>query len=219
MPLIPRLIAEQKARQFITTIQDVCQEIHICGSIRRLDSRVKDIDLVIMTEDSHSLWQHLDEQANLGIIERGDRWGLSHRSLIFKGTPIEIYTCDQYNKGYIFWLRTGPAAASHYVMSQLVKHQSSVRFQAGYAWHVAYDDTNPAYDKKLGYAKLAKLKTDSEWEFFGLIGLQYIAPPARNEISYGQLHRTVTNPTPKILELVYYIEPPSEKLPKQQKLF
>ena len=217
MPLTNRLHAEQIALAYIETIIDLCVEAHIVGSIRRLKSLVKDIDLVILPEDIHALWQRLDQQVTQGIIEKGHSWGISHRSLTFKNINIEIFTADENNRGYKLWLRTGPAEPSHYVMIQLSKHKSTVRFQGGYAWHVDYDETNPAFDRNLGYAKIAKLKVSNEWQLFRLIGLSYIAPPARNEITYGRLNRSVDNPPAEALK-PYYIEKPVNQ-PRQLKMF
>lgn len=216
MPLTPRLIAETKALEYLELITDVSQETHIVGSIRRLDSVVKDIDLVVLPKDIHQLWQRLDEQVASGIIQRDDKWGLSNRSFTYKGMPVELYTCDEHNRGYKLWLRTGPGDTGKFLMTKLSQHKSIVRYNGGYAWHVDYDETNPAFDRSLGYAKIAKLIVKDEWSFFGLIGLDYIAPPARNPISYGRLNRTVENPSVRTLQAHYYAEPSN---PFQKSLF
>lgn len=216
--LYNRHYAENIAIEYITTIQDVAQESHICGSIRRLEQRVKDIDLVILPRNIHDLWARLDTQVAQGIIKRGDKWGKTYRNFKYKNLQIELYTCDEHNRAYIQWLRTGPGKLNTYVMTQLKRHQSSVRFQGGYAWHVTYDNTHPNFDTALGYAKLAKLKTENEYELFQLIGLPYVAPAARSEISYGRLNRIVNNPSDKALQAAFYIEKINTQ-PKQQKLF
>lgn len=198
--------AEAIARNYIETIDDVAQEAHIVGSIRRLKPTTKDIDLVVLPKSYNELWARLDKQAQDGIIQKGDSWGKTYRNFTYNAANIELYTCTPQNRGYILWLRTGSADLTQYTMTKLKQHQSIVRFQAGSAWHVDYNTAHPNYEEKFGYAKLAQLKVHNEWGFFDLIGLPFINPPGRNKIAFGSLHRTVNNPSVEILKAKFYIQ-------------
>lgn len=202
--IVPLLIAETIANDFLLELTSIINRYLIVGSIRRKDTRVTDIDLVIIAKSNAQLWQLINHQAELGIIEKGSKWGKIHRSLTYKNLNIEIYTATPDNYGYITWLRTGPAKSTQFVMTKLSKHKSTVRFSGGAAWHVDYNTLHPNYDSKLGYAKLAQLRVESEGAFFQLIGLPYIEPMNRNNISYGTLNRTVNNPPLQVLQQKFY---------------
>lgn len=85
--------AEAIARNYIETIDDVAQEAHIVGSIRRLKPTTKDIDLVVLPKSYNELWARLDKQAQDGIIQKGDSWGKTYRNFTYNAANIELYTC------------------------------------------------------------------------------------------------------------------------------
>lgn len=217
MPLHHHEDAWTIAERYIGTIENLCEETHIAGSLRRKAIRTTDIDLVVMPTRTDYLWSELDHQVDLGIIQKGDKWGNLFRNFIYNGVKVELYTCDPDNRGYKLWLRTGPGDAGKFLMSKLKQHESTVRFAGGYAWHVTYDSLHRNYDRYTGYAKLARLKVPDERAFFHLIGLHYIPPAARHNISYGTLNRSVDNPPVSVLKKNYYIEQPED--PKQPRLF
>ena len=204
--IVPLLIAETIANDFLLTLTSVIYRCLIVGSIRRCETRVTDIDLVIIPKSYSEFWALINHLLELGTIEKGAKWGKKSRSLKYKHLNIEIYTATEQNYGYITWLRTGPAESTQFVMTKLSKHKSTVRFSGGSAWHVDYNTLHPNYDPKLGYAKLARLKVESEGTFFQLIGLPYIEPINRNNISYGTLNRTVNNPPLQVLQQKFYIQ-------------
>ncbi len=204
--IVPLLIAETIANEFLLELTSVIYRYLIVGSIRRRDTRVTDIDLVIIPKSYSEFWALINHLLELSTIEKGAKWGNKHRSLTYKNLNIEIYTATPENYGYITWLRTGPAESTQFIMTKLSKHKSSVRFSGGSAWHVDYNSLHPNYDSKLGYAKLAQLRVESEGAFFQLIGLPYIEPTQRNNISYGTLNRAVKNPPLQVLQQKFYIE-------------
>lgn len=213
--------ARQIAWDFIDYIRNVCVFANEAGSIRRLAPTVSDIDIVCQPTSLAALWNRIERMEENGTIRPAiypdgkKRWGDTMRGFRYMGMRIELHTCDANNRGYIYWLRTGGGEKNQFVMSQLIKHQSAVRFSEGYAWHVSYDPEHPRYNRGNYYAKLAKLNIPDEQSFYKLLGMPYIAPQNRSEITYRRyLARGVNCPPAEALMLHY-----ADESERQGKLF
>lgn len=81
--------------------------------------------------------------------------------MMFEGIKCEIQLADQWNWGYIQWLRTGPGTANTYIMEFCSASRSPYRAKGGYWWR--------------GDECLA---IQTEQQLFEMLGMEYIAPPA-----------------------------------------
>lgn len=209
------------AADFIEYIQGVCHVCYEAGSIRRMSNTIGDIEIVVQPHSLAAIWNRIDRMLEAETIKKAiypddrKRWGDTMRGLVFSGMRIELHTADENNLGYKYWLQTGPGDKNHYLMGQLIKHQSPIRFDDGYGWHVSYDPTHPSFNRGLGYAKLSKLHIPTEQEFYTLVGMPYIPPTSRNEVRYRQyLARAVNCPPTEAFRIRYV-----DESTKQRKLF
>lgn len=213
----------QIAADFLEYIQNVSVFASEAGSIRRKSPSVGDIDIVVQPTSLAALWNRIDRMADNGTIRQAiysdgkKRWGDTMRGVIFMGMRIEIHTCDTHNRGYQLWLHTGGAEKNNFFMSMLIKHQSPVRFHDGYAWHVSYDIKHPLFNSGYSYAKLGKISVPDEQTLYTLIGMPFIAPQNRNEITYRRyLAKGINCPPAEALALRYVQD---ESAIRQPKLF
>lgn len=220
--IIPLYEARQIASDFMEYVRGVCIFAEIAGSVRRQKTSVSDIDIVLEPHNTAAIWNRIDNMLNSGTIKKavyGDgkfRWGENLRGVQFMGMKVEIHLCTPENRGYAYWLWTGEGDKNQYVMRQLIKHQSPIRFQDGFGWHVSYDQSHPQYNRGLGYAKIAKLNIPDEQSLYDLLGMPFIAPKNRNEITYRRyLERAINCPPAESIALRYAEIQPA----KQGKLF
>lgn len=192
----------------------------IAGSIRRGKPMVGDAEVVIEPKNLSAVWNRVEGLLNQGIISQADygagavRWGKTYRGLLYRGVKIELFVCDENNRGYVTWLRTGASQKNTYVMTRLKEHQSAVRMHGGYVWHVSYQKSVTGYSKDLGYAKLGKLIVPDEYTLYWLLGMDVVEPRLREELAYrSALERWVNTPSGDLLEALYVSEP------KQMSLF
>lgn len=220
--IIPLYEAKQIASDFMEYIHNLASFAEIAGSVRRQKSSVGDIDIVVQPHTAAAIWNRIDTMLNNGTIKKalyGDgktRWGENLRGVLFMGMKIEIHLCNPENRGYAYWLWTGEGDKNQYVMRQLIKHQSPIRFQDGFGWHVSYEDTHPKFNRGLGYAKIAKLNIPDEQTLYKCLGMPFIPPKNRTEITYRRyLERAINCPPSEAIALCYAEEQPI----KQGKLF
>jgi DNA polymerase/3'-5' exonuclease PolX len=202
-------------------IHGVSHFAEVAGSVRRLKPSVSDIDIVIQPHNTAAIWNRIDVMLDNGTVRKaiyGDgktRWGETYRGCLFMGMKVEIHLCTPENRGYIYWLYTGDGDKNQYVMRKLIEHQSLIRFHDGSAWHVSYDKNHPKFNVGFGYAKLARLAVPDEQTFYTLIGMPFIAPHNRSEITYRRyLERAINVPPLEAIQLRY-----AEEAQKQGRLF
>jgi DNA polymerase/3'-5' exonuclease PolX len=210
--------ARQITRDFMQYIGNVSYEASEAGSVRRLSPTVGDIDIVVRPHSLASLWNRIDRMLENGTIRQaiyGDgkkRWGDTSRGIYFMGMRLELTTADSDNWGYKLWLQTGKGDKNNFFMSQLIKFNSTVRFQDGYGWHVSYDKAHPRFNTGLGYAKLAKLSIPDEQTLYTLVGMPFIAPQNRVENTYRRyISKAVNNPPAEAIQLRYANEQPEHQ--------
>lgn len=193
--------AKDIADDLLASLANVCEDLYVCGSVRRNKPSVGDIEIVARPDKPHELLNRLDQMLAVGTIKKaeygnGHRWGDKYRGMIYQRVKVEIFIADRDNLGYIQWLRTGPGDANQYLMDMLKRHQSSIRLSDGYAWHVTYyGDT---------FEKINKLRIPTEWDFFRLFGMPLIPPAVRNVINYrSYLERGVKAPAADAIRALY----------------
>lgn len=173
------MIAIQDAAQTIAALGELLepysQRLGICGSVRRGKPAVKDAEILILPNDG--LWPALDALVEQGVVTKAlygeaqrPRWGFKHRAVDFDGLRCEIYTADELNWGYQYWLRTGPGDANQLIMTWLKRVNAPVRPIEGYFWHG---------DRKLRIAE--------EEHLFQLLGFPWIEPSLRSVDVYQEI--------------------------------
>jgi hypothetical protein len=152
---------------------------------------VGDIEIVIEPVVLSALLNRLDVLLEMGVIKQAPygklnsvRWGEKLRGCLYQDVKVEVFICDEHNRGYLLWLRTGDGNKNAYVMQRLKHCHAPVRFHEGYGWHVSYDSKHSYFDQILGYAKLGKLIIPDEFTMYYLLGMQPIPAKRRNEKTY-----------------------------------
>lgn len=177
------------AQSFLALLQPHAAWIEIAGSLRRGKADVGDVDIVAVplgrdTAKGHSLALETDALLKQGVFQQAQyarkggfspRWGLKLRGIIYEGVKFELAITDEFNAGYIFWLRTGPDSgqdkANTYLMSA-IKRDAPFKCSDGYVWQ--------------GNNKLL-ISNEADW--FALCGLPFIAPHERSLKAYHRLLR------------------------------
>jgi len=173
--------AQDLGSEFIARIGAQCQKVSIAGSARRAKALVNDIEIVAQPLGG-ALWWMLDELVSKGVIQKalyGDlspthRWnGKKYRGLVYKNRRIEVFCADEHNYGYQLWLRTGPDnltdRANTFVVTQ-IKYRAPFRLFEG---RVMFGSR--------------QLSIASEFDWFALLGLEFIHPEKRTESAYKAL--------------------------------
>lgn len=193
--------AQKVAEEFIKLIEDATPDIVVCGSLRRGNGIVKDIDIVAEGTDTlrvcldDLLANHKIQQARYGQ-RRTRRWGQWLRSIYFREITIELNMHRVTNRGYKMWLHTGPGEANKAMMTFLKMANAPVKFDEGQMYWL---------DQPLSI-------TD-ESSFFDLLGIPWIEP-AKREPRYYRYH--IFHPEHRYGDWKAYALPPP---PKQLGLF
>ena len=152
----------------------------VCGSIRRNKAEVGDAEVVICTKSELERGQihyrlnglilggHI-EKARYGD-EQSYRWGQLYKGVVYKGLRIEMFFCDPCNRGYIEWLRTGPAEGNLWMVTAKPFHP--VKIEKGYVWWNGY-----------------RLKVENEAVWFRLCRMEYLSPSVRSAEEYARAWR------------------------------
>jgi len=171
---LPR--AQATAKQFIELISPHCEWVAVGGSVRRQRNEVKDIEII--ATPTPALLPFLDQLVQAGKLKKADyggrtRWGQKYRGMVFMEAKCELFLCDRLNRGWIYYLRTGPANLNKMLMLKLAR-QAPFRFSGGYGWY---------QDRKLVIA--------TEESFFDLLGIAYVPPHERTLKRYKELFGAV----------------------------
>jgi DNA polymerase/3'-5' exonuclease PolX len=130
---IPLAKATELADELVGLLGSSCEQVHVCGSIRRQRPTVGDIDLVcvpklapvadmfgIPTGNLNVLNYRLDDLCGEQVIRqgRGDDgklvgWGPRLRCAVYGGMRVQVQQCEADNLGMWLVIRTGPADYSH----------------------------------------------------------------------------------------------------------
>jgi len=150
----------------------------IAGSLRRERAEVGDIEIVATALPSY--FAFMDELVVTGTGKKAlygekqtTRWGEKYRGLDYQGMKCEIFLCDDWNRGYLWFLRTGPGNpadnANAYLVTKIKNGNAPFRVSEGYVYQG---------DQKL------KIATEQDW--FALCGLPFIEPRTRSVKAYAK---------------------------------
>jgi hypothetical protein len=173
----PAIEARPVAEALLALIRPHLAWGEIAGSLRRGKAEVGDVEIVATALPSYLTF--MDSLVQQGMITKAlygekkmTRWGGKYRGLIFQNMKIEIFLCDDWNRGYLLWLRTGPGNpadnANAYLVTK-IKHGAPFHVKDGYVYQG---------DERL------KIATEQDW--FALCGLPYIEPKDRSVKRYAR---------------------------------
>lgn len=159
--------ARAAAEKLIELLEPHVEWIEVAGSLRRGKDDVKDVEIVAIP--GPGFWDYTDRLVVSGTIAKADyggqvRWGQKYRGLIYEGARVEIFLCDQNNRGWIFFLRTGPGSMNQSLVTR-IKKLAPFTVRDGYIWH--------------GERKL-RINTEADW--FKLLGIPWIEPSQRDNL-------------------------------------
>lgn len=170
---LPASEVQPIAIQLATMLEPACEWLALAGSLRRGKMMVGDVEIVAIPKDNY--WVHTDGLLQAGTVSHAKPkgWGPKLRKLVYQGVKFDVFLCDADNRGYQYWLRTGPDNAedrANTTLMTLMKDKAPFTVHDGYAW--------------LGTKKL-RISTEDEW--FGLLGFHFIEPKDRTTSLYTRL--------------------------------
>ena len=185
---VPLAEARKIALDLVWRIEDVCESVHLAGSIRRQKPDIGDIDLVceptilpaldmfgepIPGQDEDLLTILLDEMVTLGRLDkRLDKngrasWGPSLKRAVYRGLAVDIQAVtDPSTLGMWMVIRTGPADFN--------KRLVTPRWQGGLL--------PPGFEVRGGlrlYSGGGRVPTPTERSVFEALSIPWVAPEAR----------------------------------------
>lgn len=109
--------ASQIAKTVLQRIQKVVDRVEIAGSIRRKKSSVKDVELVVMTNNYEELYKRLSRVGRFikpgtpEIIDWEPKMNAKYvRMLLNEGIKLDMFVANPDNWGALLCMRTGSAA-------------------------------------------------------------------------------------------------------------
>lgn len=112
-------LAQNIAKDLVELARPACSRIEIAGSIRRLKSNVKDIELVAIVEDYTSLYERLSQAGRFikpsvpDIIDWDPKPDAKYvRMLLNQEIKLDLFVAHPENWGPLFMMRTGGAVGA-----------------------------------------------------------------------------------------------------------
>ncbi len=169
---IPFAEADHLADELIERLRPRCQRIEKAGSLRRRKAEIGDIDFVIIPKFLLEMFGGESTDHELNAIDWGT-WGhviangpKYKKILLPQGVNLELsIVTPPAQWGVLLMIRTGPEEFSHKMVKPRVYNglmPSLYRFQDGAIWcrnHI--------------------IETPEEDDLFGLFGMEFVAPEAR----------------------------------------
>lgn len=199
---IPASVAYEVAQRFMALLDGAVDRVQIAGSLRRSLPTVGDIEVVCVPKIDHRstdmfaeitqpvdlLAERMDQLVADGVVQKRPRsdgktlWGSKLRYLTFERTPVDLFSPNAERFGLILFIRTGPAAYSHQLVTELGKTVMVGRDQQG----------NPVMRRgrlprhlqvKEGWLTYRtsgeRIPTPEESDFFKKTGLRWVNPEDR----------------------------------------
>lgn len=197
---IPWNQAELLSNQVVKKLSTVCEQIMVCGSVRRRETKVKDIDIVCLPIIDRivlqrDLWGYpVKYQANNLLLQRTND-PVKMRSLkllkingaskkvtiqhVEHDVNIELYLVERLNQfGLAVLVRTGPPKISKRIMQYALERHMHI---TQYELHQHEKGGRPGKrtECKRGGKCTVLASTPTEQSAFLALGLDYPAPEAR----------------------------------------
>jgi DNA polymerase/3'-5' exonuclease PolX len=162
--------AARLAEDLAFALSPACERIAVAGSVRRASPDVADIEIVAAPRFAPSpdlfgggaprnlLWEALDAKG-----ASYERAGDKYRRFVWRGTPVDLFTCRPGNFGWILVMRTGSAAFSRHMAVRL----NAAGYTSSEGWVARTGAPGP-------------IETPEEADVFALAGEPFIPPVARS---------------------------------------
>lgn len=172
--------AKYIAQGVVARLKPVCEEIKVCGSLRRLKQEVSDIDLVIIPRrdpvkdmfgivTGQRVIPEFIQVINSWEKLKGEATGRYTQRLV-EGVKVEISIATPENWGNLVMIRTGPSEFSHMMMKAVLKR---------------------GFQQKDGYLfdgdRLIPVR--QEIDYFKILDLPYVEPKDRTEDVYRKMKK------------------------------
>lgn len=198
---IPWFQANDLADRIVQKLSPTCHQIMVCGSIRRHDTNVKDIDIVCLpiidrvvlqrdlwekpvTYQDNNLLLNLvndtDKMWELGLTKvNGDKKKITIRFVVGNDVNIELYLVERINQfGFAVLVRTGPGNISKRIMQlALDRHWHIHQYELHQHEKGGRPGRRTVCPRGGGCTVLAT--TPTEQDAFNALGLAYPVPEAR----------------------------------------
>lgn len=167
--------ARYLATTVIAKLMPHCQQIKVCGSMRRQKSIVSDIDIVVLPKRNpvkdlfgaiikYTPCQEFLDQVDSWEKLRGEATG-KYTQRLFEGEKLELSIACPENFGCLVLIRTGDSDFSHMLMTRALK--CGLQQRDGYLWR---DD------------KMIPIATEEE--YFNVLDLPFIKPEFRDKNAF-----------------------------------
>ncbi len=166
---LPAATVQPIAVEFARLLQPACEWLAIAGSLRRGMNSVGDVEIVAIPGEDYL--KHTDKLLADSVVSHAKPkgWGPKYRKMMFRDVKFDVFLCDEDNRGYIHFLRTGPAEANQELVT-LIKDKAPFVVKDGYVW---------SGEKKL------RVNLEDDW--FDLLGIPFIEPKNRSAGFYKKL--------------------------------
>lgn len=166
------------AQKVVAVLKPVTEQIKVCGSLRRLQKDVSDIDIVVIPKrtpikdlfgnnSGYQVDPEFVKVVNAWEKIKGDPTGKYCQRLV-DGAKVEISIANKENWGNLTLIRTGNSDFSHMIMKRVLKMGFEQR--GGYLYDG--DKVIPLYDEK---------------DYFRVLNLPFIEPKDRNKDAFRKL--------------------------------
>jgi len=149
--------AQKLAEQIVKQIHPHCERVEIVGSIRRKQSQIRDVD-VVLTPKSF-LWSRiiatLQRTMDAKVLKRGE----SIAQLTIEGVNVDLYVASPETYEPLVLIRTG--SAGHNIKLSILAHKKGMKLS------------------HRGLIKNGRIIASSEREIFEALGLGYVPPEER----------------------------------------
>jgi DNA polymerase/3'-5' exonuclease PolX len=203
---VPLARATELADELVDLLGSSCEQIHVCGSIRRQAPTVGDIDIVAVpklapvhdmfgtpTGNLNVLNYRLDDLCGEQVIRQGRRadgrlagWGPRLRCAVYGGLRVQVQSVEADCLGMWLVIRTGPADYSHAFVTPSGTH-CAIRDKHGVVTDYRPGLLPPGFSversPELGGFRLHRaylfVPTPTEASVYEALGREYLPPEKR----------------------------------------
>ncbi len=125
------MIYEEAHKIAVRVVEEMlpyCERIEIGGSLRRKKAEVKDIEIIVISNDREGLKKVVDKWMRV----KGEVTGKYTQRILPDGIKLDLFFATKENFGNIFLIRTGNWQFSRQMMIKLL--QKGLKQKDGYLW-------------------------------------------------------------------------------------
>lgn len=179
---VPLGVAEPLASDIVSRLKKIkgLQQIQVCGSLRRCKETVKDIDILVTSEQPKRI---MDEFVRLPMVEEVLMHGRTKSSIrVYQGLQVDLRVVEPSSFGAALMYFTGSKAHNIRIRELALKQGLKVNEYG-------------VFDSKSNRLVCGK----SEAEIFKRLGLRYIPPELREDT--GEIEASIKDSLPDLIKL------------------